>query len=125
MGKYVQWITHQGTKILFVDIASKGEAETIAAYEEMKQELLKERSGPPVMIDLSNTPMTTNTHNKAKEAIAFVRSKGIPEGPSSVVGLTSLQKAVAKLFGKGVYFANNAEEAKAWLVKENNKKQKH
>ena len=40
MGKYAQWITHKGRRILFVNVAGLREADYIAALEELKQALL-------------------------------------------------------------------------------------
>ena len=45
MGKYVQWTTHKGKRILFLNAKGLREAEYIAAMEEMRLELLKERDG--------------------------------------------------------------------------------
>jgi hypothetical protein len=39
-----------------------------------------------------------------------------------VVGLSGLQGAVAQLFGRGIHFASTIEEAKEWLVKEDEKR---
>ena len=70
MGKYVQWITHKGKRILLVNGAGLHEAEYIAAMEEMKHEILKEREGAMVLVDATKTEMTTPTVNKAKEVAA-------------------------------------------------------
>jgi methanogenic corrinoid protein MtbC1 len=121
VGKNVQWITHKGRRILFLNAAGMREAEYAAAMEEMKQELLKERNGALVLVDATKTEMTTRTTNKAKEVAAATKDAGIPDRPSVVVGLTGLQRAVAKLFGRGVYFADSIEKAKDWLVKEDDK----
>ena len=66
MGKYVQWITHKGKRILFVNGAGLSEAEYIAAMEEMKQEILKERDGAMVLVDATKTEMTTPTVDKSQ-----------------------------------------------------------
>jgi hypothetical protein len=121
MGKYVQWITHKNKKILFLNAKGLREAEYMVAQEELKQELLKERKAALVLVDATGTEMTTKTTNKAKEVAAANKAEGIPDGPSVVVGLTGLQKAVAQLFGRGVHFSSTIEEAKDWLVKEDDK----
>jgi hypothetical protein len=122
MGKYVQWTTHKGKRILFLNAKELREAEYMAAMEEMKQELLKERDGTLVLVDATKTEMTTLTTNKAKEVAAATKAKGIPDKPSVVVGLTGLQRAVAQLFGRGIHFSSTIEEAKEWLVKEDDKR---
>jgi hypothetical protein len=123
MGKYVQWITHKGTRILFVDAVGLREAEYIAALEEMKKELLKGRQSPPVLIDLTKWEMTPASINKAKEVTAALKKAGVPFGPNALVGMSGLQKSVAALSVKyGVCYATNIEEAKEWLVKEEEKR---
>ena len=124
MGRYAQWVTYQGKRILFVNCARLGEAEIIAAFDEMKEELLKDRTGPMVLIDISGIDMTTAIISKAKELTAVTKDAGMKDGPNAIVGLTGLQKAVAQLFGRGVHFTDSVEEAKEWLVKEDKKRQK-
>ncbi|MBN2098483.1 MAG: hypothetical protein JW753_02685 [Dehalococcoidia bacterium] len=124
MGEHIQWVTHKGKRMLFVNCARLGESEILACFEEMKHELLKERSGPIVLIDISDIDMTTALIGKAKELTAVTKDAGIKDGPNAIVGLTGLQKAVAQLFGRGVHFADSLEEAKDWLVKEDDKRQK-
>lgn len=119
MGKYVQWIVHKGKRILFVNVAGLREAEYIAALEEMKQELLKERTvASPVLVDLTKTEMTAATVNKAKDVTATFKAAGVPFGPNALVGLTKIQKSVADLSMKRVYHADSIEEAKDWLAKQ-------
>ena len=122
MGEHMQWVTHKGKRILFVNCARLGEAEILTSFEEMKQELLKERTGPMVLIDISDIDMTTALIGKAKELTAATKDAGIKDGPNAIVGLTGLQKAVAQLFGRGVHFADSVGEAKEWLVREDNKR---
>jgi hypothetical protein len=122
MGEHIQWVTHKGKRILFVNCARLGEAEILASFEEMKQELLKERTGPMVLIDISDIDMTTALIGKAKELTAATKDAGIKDGPNAIVGLTGLQKAVAQLFGRGVHFADSVGEAKEWLLKQDEKR---
>jgi hypothetical protein len=122
MGKYVQWITHKGKRMLFLNAKGLREAEYMVAQEELKRELLKEGDGALVLVDATGTEMTTKTTNKAKEVAAATKAQGIIDGPSVVVGLTGLQRAVAQLFGRGIHFSSTIEEAKEWLVKEDDKR---
>ena len=124
MGRYAQWITYKGKRILFVNCARLGEAEIVAAFDEMKDELLKERVGPIVLIDISGIDMTTALISKAKELTAVTKDAGMKDGPNAIVGLTGLQKAVAQLFGRGVHFADSLDEAREWLVTEDEKRKK-
>ena len=100
------------------------EAENFAAQEELKQELLRDRSSPPVLVDLSNTVMTQKTSNKSKEVATATKAAGLPDGPTAVVGLNKLQKAVAQLFGRGAHYCDSIDQGKDWLVKEEDKRHK-
>ncbi len=122
MGKYAQWITHKGKRILFVNGAGLSEAECLIAFEEMKQTILKEGTGVLVLVDVSHMQMTKALVNKAKEAAAAAKAVGIKDKPNAVVGLTGLQKAVAQLFGREIHFADTVDQAKEWLVKEDDKR---
>jgi hypothetical protein len=124
VGKYVHWIEHKGVRILFLNGKGLAEAENFEAQEELKQELLRDRSSPPVLVDLSNTTMTQKTSGKSKEVAAATKAAGLPDGPSAVVGLNKLQKAVAQLFGRGAHYFDSIDQAKEWLVKEEKKRQR-
>jgi hypothetical protein len=121
MAKYAQFITYKGKRMLFVNAAGLPEAECLVAFEELKQALIKEGKGVLVLVDMSKTTMTQKITNKAKEATAATTAVGIKDKPNAVVGLTGLQKAVAQLFGRGLHFSNSIEEAREWLVQEDDK----
>lgn len=122
MGKYTEWIQHKSKRILLVNRPGLSEAEYIEAMEEMKQEILKEKAGALVLVNVAGIDMTKAVVDKSKEVVNATKKAGIPDRPNVVVGLTGLQKAVAQLFGRGVHFVDTVEEAKEWLVKEDNKR---
>lgn len=121
MAKYVQFITYKGKRILLTNAAGTEEAEFVAALEEMKQSLLKEGRETLALTDVTGINLTKTFVNKAKEVTAALEKTPGWGRPSAIVGITGLQKAVAGLFSKGVYYANSMEEAKEWLVKEADK----
>src|SRR5512137_2954905 len=101
------------------------EEENFAAQDELKQELLRDRSGPPVLVDLSKTAMTKKTADKSKEVFAATKGAGLPVAPTAIVGLNKVQKTVAQLFDKGAaHYFDDLDQAKEFLVKEHNNRQK-
>jgi hypothetical protein len=122
MGKYTQWITHKGKRMLLVNGPGLSEAQYIEAMEEMKQEILKDRVGTLVLVNVSGIEMTKAVINKSKEVVNATKEAGIPDKANVVVGLTGLQRAVAQLFGRGVHFVDTVEQGKEWLVKEDDKR---
>ncbi len=126
MARYVQWIEHKGVRILFMNARGLSEPENLSAQEELKQEILRDRSGSSVLVDLSKTPMSQKTADKSKEVFAATRDAGLPAGPTAIVGLNKLQRTVAQLFDKGMaHYFGTIEEAEDWLVKEEGKRRKH
>ena len=121
MARYLQWITHKGVKILFVNVKGLPEAEYVAAFEELKQEILKEQTNAPTLIDLSDTAMTQKTRDKAKEIADANKTMGREDAPSAVVGLSKLAKVVAQLLNPGTHYFDTVDQAKEWLVKEASK----
>jgi hypothetical protein len=125
MGKYAQFITHKGKRILFVNCAGLSEAECLLAFEEMKQALLKEGTGVLVLADVTHIRMTQAMVNKAKETVAATKAVGIKDKPNALVGLSGLQRTVVKLFGsRELFFADTVDQAKELLVNEDDKPQK-
>jgi hypothetical protein len=122
LSKYAQWLTHKGKRILFVNGPGLSEAQYIEAMEEMKKEILKEKDGALVLVNVSGIEMTKAVINKSKEVVNATKEAGIPDRPNVVVGLTGIQKAVAQLFGRGVHFVDTVDQAKEWLVKEDDKR---
>jgi hypothetical protein len=118
MGKYVQWATQKGVRILVVNAAGLQEAEYLAALEELKQESHRDRTGAPVLMDLTNTTMTANTSSKGKELDATAKKEGIPVGPMAVVGLSKTARTVGKLMSPRVHFDDTVEQAREWLAGE-------
>ena len=121
MAKYVQFITYKGKRILHTNAAGLEEAEFVVALEEMKQALVKEGEGTLALADVTGLKLTKAFVEKAKEVNAAIEKTPGWGRPSAIVGITGLQKAVAQLFSKGVYYASSIEEAKEWLVREADK----
>lgn len=74
------------------------------------------------MIDLSKTAWTPATVDKAKEVAGAIKKAGVGYGPNAIVGLTRLQKSVADLSVRLVFYADSIEEGKKWLVKQDEKR---
>ena len=121
VGKYTHWITHKGKRMLLVNGPGLSEAQYLEAMEEMKQDILKEKAGALVLVNVSGIEMTKAVINKSKEVVNATKEAGIPDRPNVVVGLNKLQKAVAQLFGRGVHFVDTVEQGKEWLAKEDDK----
>lgn len=99
MGKYLQRMTHEGKEILFTDFANTREEASLAAWDELKQELLKERGAVLVLIDARNTMMSLAILNKARDVAATLRSIHL-----------------------NVHFCAALEEGQEWLVSEANQR---
>jgi hypothetical protein len=118
MSERVQWLNHNGYRILSADYSGLYEADYLKTMETVKQLLLKE---PPnsivlVMANVTNTHASGKVRDKGKEvAEAMGKFKG---QAYAVIGVTGIMKVIAKTFVRSMYFANSEEDAKAHLVEE-------
>jgi len=70
----------------------------------------------------TNTAWTSATVDKAKEVAGAIRKAGVGYGPKAIVGMTKLQKSIADLSVRMVFYAGSIEEAKDWLVQRDEKR---
>lgn len=126
MARYVRRITYKGKEMIFMDTAgvSESEDEGIAAWEEMRQELMKQRDACLILVNAPNISIAPGSVSKAKEAASALKEN--PGNRVAFVGMTALQKSTAQLIARGVrinaYFCKTLEEGKEWLVKEDDKR---
>jgi hypothetical protein len=125
MAKYVSRITYKGKEMLFMNARGVNEEEAIAAWEEMRQEILKKQNTRLTLIDGTDIAITPAILRKAKEASS---GEADPDSRAVFVGMTPIQRSTAELIARGmhlnVHFCNTLEEGKEWLVKEDNKPRK-
>jgi hypothetical protein len=125
MGKYVSRITYKGKEMLFMNARGVNEEEAIAAWEEMRQEILKKQDTRLTLIDGTDIAITPAILRKAKEASS---GEANPDSRAVFVGMSPIQRSTADLIARGmhlnVHFCNTLEEGKEWLVKEDNKPRK-
>ena len=127
MSRYAQWIIHKGERILFADYSGLSDQEEyLRAMEETERELLKEPAGRmvPMLIDTSNTRSSPAITERGKQMSEAARAKGIPDGPSALVGLSGFQKAVVQamqFFRRDIRMVDSMEAGKDWLVEQMDK----
>lgn len=118
-------ITYKGKEMLFMNARGVNEEEAIAAWEEMRQEILKKQNTRLTLIDGTDIAITPAILRKAKEASS---GEADPDSRAVFVGMTPIQRSTAELIARGmhlnVHFCKTLEEGKEWLVKEDNKTQK-
>jgi hypothetical protein len=123
MGKYTQTITYKGKRMYVVNMAGLSEGECLKAFEEYKEAFIKE-SDIPAVIDMSDVKMTSAIFNKAREVQSATQAVASERQDAAVIGLSSLQRAVAQMFAKGVCYAVTQDQGKEWLVKEDQKRRR-
>ncbi len=124
MAKYVKWVTYKGKEMLFMDAAGTSPGDGMVAWEEMRQELMKERDVRLILIDATDAKMDKSTLQKAKGVVDVSKKK--PGTPIACVGMNdTFQKTMAQLMATRLrlhaHFCATPEEGKEWLVKEDDK----
>ena len=118
--RYVQVLTYKGKQMWYLDAANKDEKETLAAWEEAKQVLAREKEGCLAVIDARNMPMSVTILKTAKEAAEM--PKGDQRYRVAFVGMTGMSKSMAQIHAAtrhvNAHFVDTIEEAQEWLLKE-------
>ena len=124
MGEHIQWITHQGKRILVVNYAGiTEEEEYMKAIDEFEAEMIKQPKGHQVraLVDVTGSVLTPRITERNKEIEKKARESGIPDSPTALVGLSGFKMAVVQalsFFRPDLYIAESLEAAKDWLVKQ-------
>ncbi len=120
MARYVRSLTYKGREILFMNARGVSGEAGIAAWEEMKQEVLKRQDSHLRLIDGRDIAISPAIVRKAKDVAEMGR--GQSDIRVAFVGLSGLQKSTAQLIAKGVnlraHFCETLEEGQEWLIKE-------
>ena len=116
MSENVRWIEHKGKKILYCDYSDLTEVEVIAVIEDHEKVLLE--CGKSSVLILNRAPdvkITSRIKNRGDESDHLLKSRGI-ENVTAVVGLPTLQRIIASVIKRDIFFAKSEAEAMEWLV---------
>ena len=117
MSKHVQWIEHKGKRILFCNFSNFNENQYLEGVDEMEKELMAQQKGSQILhiVDVTNSTMTQKTSDRGKKTVEILKNTGIAT-LTAMVGITGIKKIIAKAISKDVFFANDLETAKDWLI---------
>jgi len=124
MSRYLQWVEHKGQRVLYVNFAGiQDEAEYLLAFDEMEQEILRQRTDVKfaTVIDVTDTILTPAVTDRSRELMAAGKEAGIPDSPTAMVGMTGIQKAVVQalqFFRRDLYVAESLEEGLDWAAEQ-------
>lgn len=114
MEKFVEIITFQGKEIVFLNLNGLNEEEQLTAIDETdkifatKQNILN-------VTDVGNTTTTPAVKDKANELHQKHKDRIKAE---AIIGVSGLKRMLAQRMNKDMYFAQNIDDAKNWIVKQ-------
>lgn len=122
MGERIQWIQHQGKRILYIDASHiREEGVFLKLIEEAEATIIAQPKGR-ALLTLFYSPdslITKKISDRAKQVFANAKAKGIPTGPTAWVGSSGFQKAAVQAMQfiiKEIHVAESIEDAKDWLA---------
>jgi hypothetical protein len=97
------------------------EEEYFKAIDEFEKEILKQPRGikTRVLVDVTGSILTAKITERNKEVERKAREKGIPDGPTALVGVSGFKMAVVQAMSflrPNLHVAKSEEAAKDWLV---------
>jgi len=114
----VKFITHKGTKILFIDLARKSPSELLSAISEAKSVIAAQ---PPASL-LTLTDVEGSSYNRevADELKAYVAHNKPFVRAGAVVGLNDLKRVIFnflnRVTGRTLKGFDRLDAAKDWLA---------
>ncbi len=116
-----KWITHKGTRILYIDISNlKQDIESLQAELKVAASILEQETLNSVLVlaDIRNTTISKETtaalKNNAPRMVPFIRKNAL------VVQATGFRKvildSIGRFVGRAPMWFDDIEKAKNWLV---------
>ena len=117
MSSEIQWIEHNGKKIILCNFAGYDEKQYLSGVDAMEAELLKQLPGVPVphIVDVTDSHMTKVTSDRGKRTVEVLGKAGIVTR-TAMVGVTGIKRVIAQAISKDVYFAKDMDDAKAYVT---------
>jgi hypothetical protein len=116
MEEKIKVINYQGQKIVFVDMSGMKEEEILLLQKKMAEVGIRENARL-FILDVHDTHTTEKVKNGSKEVIAAIEAK-VGKVRNALLGLSGLQKMIANLISRDLYFASNTDDASKWLVEQ-------
>lgn len=124
MTEHLQWVEHKGKRILVAKFSGlKDEKAYVQAIADLEREIIRQPRGTLIglILDVSDTRVTKVVTDRGKQMMETARSKGVPDGPTALVGLEGAQKAIVlalQVVRSDLHVAKSMEDAKDWVVKQ-------
>ncbi len=117
MATEIQWIEHNGKRILLCNFVGYDETQYMKGVDAMEAELLKQKPGERILhiVDVTDSHMTKATSDRGKRTVEILVKAGITT-LTAMVGVTGIKRVIAQAISKDVYFAKNLEDAKNYVV---------
>jgi hypothetical protein len=116
----IEWIEHQGKKILYANYSGIKNGEEIIRMLDLQQKMILASPEPVlILVNVENSVMTAEAMAYSKEQLTKLNLKIKKIGAVGVSGLKSiLAKGINAYLGKANQeFFSSVENAKEWLVK--------
>jgi hypothetical protein len=115
----LQWIDHQGKKILRMDVNGMDIQSYVKEVHAGLDTILASKPTPNSVLLFVLGEQPKGALDEAKEAWKVFQegAKGLMKA-QAVVGLTGFKRVVAQLVLRNLYFAVSEEDAKDWLVRQ-------
>ena len=121
MSDRINWVDHNGEKILIQDYSSLSGEKLIAEIGNAEKVILNSNEKHILTItDFTNARMSGNDRDRADQLMKNAKAKGI-NLITAAVGVTGIQRILCNTVVKGMYFAKDEQDAKKWLMKQADK----
>ena len=117
MGDRVRWIEHKGLRILYEEYSNLPEDDLVKTIQEAESAAIASGDKDVFIITMmADIRMTDKVREVGQEFVDNTKANGITIHVA-ILGLSKIQRMLANVIKRDMYFAKNEEDAKEWLVK--------
>jgi len=113
MSERLRIIKHEDIDTLFIDISSLSVNDILEIHKKILDIAVSKKIGF-FIIDISNTFTTPVVIDSSKELDKVINEKN-GKSYTALLGISGLQKLIANVISRDMYFARDIEDAKRWL----------
>ncbi|MBN1410975.1 MAG: hypothetical protein JW969_09020 [Spirochaetales bacterium] len=119
MNERIKIIQRGGFRVISVDLSNLNEDEILQMQTKMLELSLRERV-KYFLINIKNTHTTEKIKNGSIEIVKKIEAE-LGKSETVLLGLTGIQKLIANLISKDIYFAKDEEDGMRWLSEKSKK----
>ena len=111
----VKQLSESGKRIFFCDLRQASEEEFLHMLDSLRSQLVNQTRPYATVFDITDTIITTDISQRSRDLANFTAKQGLTRG-TATIGITGIKRVIARVVKPNMYWANDLDDAKRWLL---------